>query len=483
MKDKSKVNNAAAKKLMLPLGLAMLAVVMAAVFVFVSIRYANLRLTDGTGILGSALLLIASFTAFALYLILFRGDIIRDAKKMLLISICLLACSLASQLTYYVDVCFSPMLLAVLLTALLVDKGAAIAEALLCSVISGVITVCFRSNGAFDSAFAAVVFFNAFSGLVAVFSLGMRSTRSTPVIASVLGGIAGMAAFIAVMLLDNALFIEYWRHLLWLIGSALLCGILTVGLMPLFETVFDVATDARLNEYLNNNNPLLKRLMLEAPGTYHHSMIVSSLAEAAAEEIGANALLCKVSAYYHDVGKLRSPQCFKENQRPGYNIHDELDPYESAQRIIAHQHDGVVLLTKHRIPSAVIKIVSEHHGDSVMVYFYDKALKSAPEGEKVDESKFRYPSQKPSSKESAIIMLADCCEAAVRSMPNPTMDDIAAKVRDVITHKWDKRDSMLWASPLTFKEICSIEDSFIRTFAALHHERVEYPDLDEVDVR
>ena len=479
MKEKTK-NSGVTKKLMVPISLAMLAVVYVAILICVSLKYANEHLSDGTGISGSAIFLIIVFVTYAVYLALDRRDLLHTPKRMLLVCVCILACSLISMLTLYVNTGFSPMLLAVLLTALLVDKETATATALLCSAIACVMAECM--SGSVTAALGALCA-NAVCGTAAVFALHLRSTRSTPVIAAAVGGVAGMLAYIGIMMLDNQMFFEYWQDLLWLIGSALLCGILTVGLMPLFETVFDIATDARLNELLNNNNPLLKRLMLEAPGTYHHSMLVASLAESAAEAIGANELLCKVAAYYHDVGKLRSPLYFKENQRPDYNIHDELDPYESAQRIIAHQHDGVVLLSKHRMPSAVTKIVSEHHGDSVMVYFYDKAKKQAPEGTVVDESRFRYPSQKPSTKEGAIILLADCCEAAVRSMPNPTIEEISAKVREVITHKWDKRDSMLWASPLTFKEITAIEQSFIRTFAALHHERVEYPDLDEVDVR
>lgn len=480
MKEKNNNGEGIAKKLMLPMSILMIAIVFAAIFICISISYANAHRADGTGIWGTLLLLTAAFGGFTVYLIIDRRQIIEKPKRMLLICVCVLACSLASLLTERVDICFSPMLLAVLITALMVDMRTAYAVALLCSVIAGAIGSCIE--GACGHAFA-VAAFNAVSGIAAVLALHLRGTRSTPVLASAIGGAAGALAFVGAMMIDGELFLDYWRNIIWLLGSALLCGILTVGIMPLLESIFDIATDARLNELLNNNHPLLKRLMLEAPGTYHHSMIVASLAESAAETVGANALLCKVSAFYHDVGKLRSPQCFKENQRPDYNIHDELDPYESAQRIIAHQHDGVVLLSKHRIPSAVTKIVSEHHGDSVMVYFYDKALKAAKEGEIVDESRFRYPSQKPSTKESAIIMLADCCEAAVRSMPNPTLDDISAKVRDVITHKWDKRDSMLWASPLTFAEIVKIEQSFIRTFAALHHERIEYPDLDEVAVR
>lgn len=482
MSDNKKTVNKGSKasKLMLPLSILMIVIVYAAVLVCVTVIYANGHLTDGTGILGSAVLLLAAFAAYTVYFLLDLNELMHNPKQVLLICICILACSLASILTFRVDICFSPMLLAVLLIALLVCKKAACASALLCSVIAAVIYTSTKESTAYS---LSIVLFNAIMGLAAVFALHMRGTRSTPVLASAIGGLAGMIAFIGAMMIDEQMFPDYWKHLLWLIGSALLCGVLTVGVMPLLENLFDIATDARLNELLNNNNPLLKRLMLEAPGTYHHSMIVASLAEAAAEAVGANELLCKVSAYYHDVGKLRSPLYFKENQRPDYNIHDELDPYESAQRIIAHQHDGVVLLSKHRMPSAVTKIVAEHHGDSIMVYFYDKAKKLAEEGEVIDESRFRYPSQKPTTKESAIILLADCCEAAVRSLSNPTMEDITAKVREVITHKWDKRDSMLWASPLTFKDICAIEQSFIRTFSALHHERVEYPDLDEVNVR
>ncbi len=480
MKDKSKRSEFAGK-LMLPLGIAMLAVVYAAILIIVAIRYANLRMADGTEIWGSALILLAAFAVFTAYLVIGKRSILVRPKIMLLISCCILACSLASILTFYVNIGFSPMLLAVLLTALLVDRRLAAAEALLCAVIASVTSAC--AAGVSDCLFS-VFAYNAFCGLSAVLVLHFfRGTRSTPVLAAVIGGVMGVAAFIGASMIEGGMFMDYWLQLIWIVGCSLLCGILTVGLMPLFETMFDIATDARLNELLNNNHPLLKRLMLEAPGTYHHSTLVASLAESAAEEVGANALLCKVSAYYHDVGKLRSPQCFRENQPPDRNIHDELDPYESARRIIAHQHDGVMLLTKNRMPSAVTKIVGEHHGDSVMVYFYDKALKQAAEGEVVDKEQFRYPSQKPSTKEAAILLLADCCEAAVRSMQNPTMDEIAAKVRDVITHKWDKRDSMLWASPLTFAEIVKIENSFIRTFAALHHERVEYPDLDKVDAR
>lgn len=428
---------------------------------------------------GALVALLMGFLAFGCYIMIRHKDLVSSLKQVLFVSVLLVVANILTLVTMSINVGFIPSLLTVLLIALMANEKAAMLSAIPMAVNAGVAASVLDGtrNGPIAIVFALII-----SSLTAVYALNMRKTRSSTVIASGVAGITGVITYAAVMLAGGEVFTGYWQNLLWLIGSCLMCGILTVGLMPVFEALFDIASEARLNELLNNNNPLLKRLMTEAPGTYHHSLLVASLGEAAAQAIDANALLVRVAAYYHDVGKLRSPVCFKENQR-GYNIHDDLDPYESAKRIIAHQQDGVTLLEKAKFPSDVIKIVGMHHGDSVMVYFYDKAKKAAPEGTEIDESKFRYPSKKPNTKEAAILMLADCCEAAVRSMPNPTMDEVKAKVREVMTHKWDKRDSMLWDSPLTFTEIKQIEASFFNTFAALHHERVEYPDLEEIDVR
>lgn len=429
---------------------------------------------------GAVLVLLMGFGAFSVYGALRQKELLSTLRRTLFICVCLLAAVLPLPVTMGIDLGFMPFLLAILLLVLMSNEKVAMLAALpvacAAALTAGIL-------GADDCSQTAAVLTVIVTSLTAVFALNIRKTRSSTVIAAALAGIAGVVTYCAVMLAGGQLYLSYWRTLLWILGSCIACGVLAVGLMPLFETVFDVASDARLNELLNNNNPLIRRLMTEAPGTYHHSLLVASLAEAAAEEVGANALLVRVAACYHDVGKLRSPLCFKENQKHDRNIHDELDPYESAKRIIAHQQDGVTLLEKHKLPRDVIRIVGEHHGDSVMVYFYDKAKRMAPEGTTVDEEAFRYPSHKPRSKESAILMLADCCEAAVRSMSNPTMQDIENKVREVITHKWDKRGSMLWDSPLTFTDIKAIEKSFIKTFAALNHERVEYPALEEIDVR
>lgn len=460
-------------------GVIMLAIVMALSAAGIVVFLKNNGQADFR-MVGALIVFVMSFVSFAAYLLIRFSQLASSFKQMIFISVLITFAEILSLVTMSINHALTPALLAVLLIALMTNEKAAMLASLPLAATAGIAA---NALGETDSGPWAIVMAILISSLCAVYALNMRKTRSTTVVAAAIAAIAGAMTYIGVMLCGGEPFSAYWINVFWLLGGNLICGVLTVGFMPVCEVIFDIASDARLNELLNNDNPMLKRLMTEAPGTYHHSLLVASLAEAAADEVGANALLCRVSAYYHDVGKLRCPSCFKENQRPGYNIHDELDPYESAKRIISHQQDGVTLLEKAKFPAEVINIVGCHHGDSVMVYFYDKARKMAPEGAEIDENKFRYPSKKPETKEAAILMLADCCEAAVRSMPNPSMDDIEAKVRDVITHKWDKRNSMLWASPLTFAEIRRIEDSFISTFAALHHERVEYPDLEDIDVR
>ena len=428
---------------------------------------------------GALVALLMGFLAFGCYIMIRHKDLVSSLKQVLFVSVLLVVANILTLVTMSINVGFIPSLLTVLLIALMANEKAAMLSAIPMAVNAGVAASVLDGtrNGPIAIVFALII-----SSLTAVYALNMRKTRSSTVIASGVAGITGVITYAAVMLAGGEVFTGYWQNLLWLIGSCLMCGILTVGLMPVFEALFDIASEARLNELLNNNNPLLKRLMTEAPGTYHHSLLVASLGEAAAQAIDANALLVRVAAYYHDVGKLRAPLYFKENQH-GRNIHDELDPYESARSIIAHVKDGVTLLEKYKLPGEVVRIVSEHHGDSVMVYFYDKAKKLAPEGAKIDEKPFRYPQNKPSSKEAALLLLADCCEAAVRSMNNPTTEDVRNMITNVITHKWDKHDSMLWNSPLTFIDIKKIEKSFMKTFAALYHERIEYPDLEDIDVR
>lgn len=260
-------------------------------------------------------------------------------------------------------------------------------------------------------------------------------------------------------------------------ATSLVLSVFCVGMLSVWENLFDVVTNARLHEFANTNHPLLKKLMTNAPGTYHHSMMTASLAEGAAEAVGGNALLARTGGMYHDVGKLRRPQYFKENQTNGANIHDSLPPEESAGYIIAHVKDSDVLLSKYRLPSAVRKIATEHHGTTLAAYFYYKAKQQqqaeGAHGEPVIERLFRYPGTPPTTRESAIVMMADSCEAAVRSLEDPSKEDVADMVHKVIQGKVD--DGQLSLCPLTLAEISKIEKSFCLTFSGLLHERIRYP--------
>ena len=214
--------------------------------------------------------------------------------------------------------------------------------------------------------------------------------------------------------------------------------------------------------------------MQEAPGTYQHSMLVATLAEAAAERIGANSLLTRVGAVYHDVGKLKRPLYFKENQKPNENIHDTLAPAESAAAILAHQKDGVALLVRHKLPSAVVRIAAEHHGNALMAYFYKKAIDES--GVKPNSKLFRYTGNRPSTKESAVVMLADSCEAAVRSLgSDSTREQREEMVRRIIWSKLSDSENLLSNAPLTLNDLSAIEASFLKTFNGILHDRVEYP--------
>ena len=251
-------------------------------------------------------------------------------------------------------------------------------------------------------------------------------------------------------------------------------AVFCVGMLSLWENAFDVVTPARLHELLNGNHPLLRKLMTAAPGTFHHSMMAASLAEAAAEAIGANALLARAGATYHDVGKLRRPSYFSENQTDGRNVHDTLPPAESAEIIIAHQRDAETLLQKHRVPAAVRAIAAEHHGTTLVAYFYYKAKQ---DGQAVEEAAFRYPGPRPSTRESAIVMLADSCEAAVRSLGEATAEQMAEMVHKVVRGKID--DGQFADCPITLQELAKVEKSFLLTFSGILHGRVRYPDEEE----
>jgi putative nucleotidyltransferase with HDIG domain len=256
-------------------------------------------------------------------------------------------------------------------------------------------------------------------------------------------------------------------------SGGMVSAVVAVGVAPLLEMAFRYTTDITLLELANLDRPILRRLMLEAPGTYHHSVIVGSLVEAAAAEIGANPLLAKVCGYYHDIGKVRKPLYFIENQSGGRNKHDKLAPSMSSLILIAHIKDGIEIARKDKLGQVIIDTIRQHHGTSLISYFFIKAqqLKGA---EAVNEDDFRYPGPRPQTKEAGLVMLADVVEAASRTLDNPT----PARIQGLVQHLVNKifSDGQLDHCELTLKDLHSIAKSFIKILTGIHHHRIEYSD-------
>lgn len=257
-----------------------------------------------------------------------------------------------------------------------------------------------------------------------------------------------------------------------LIG-VVLSGILAVGLLPFFESIFDVVTNIKLLELSNPNQPLMKKLIMEAPGTYHHSMMVANLAEAAAELVGGNPVIARVGAYYHDIGKTKRPYFFGENQIARDNPHDKITPNLSTLIILSHTKDGLEMAKEQKIPKVIQDIIVQHHGTTLVKYFYFKAKKEAENPDEIKEEDFRYPGPIPNTKESGILMLADSVEASVRSITDPTKGKIEEMVNNIINDKLNNRQ--LVDCDLTLKDVEIIRKSFLKTLDGIYHHRIEYP--------
>jgi hypothetical protein len=288
-------------------------------------------------------------------------------------------------------------------------------------------------------------------------------------------GIINMVAIVCLNLITGNLFNDLLLRLIMGFAGGILTGILVAGITPLFESVFGFITDIKLLELANLNQPLFQKMIIEAPGTYHHSIIVSSLVEAAAEAIGANSLLAKVSSYYHDIGKLKKPQYFIENQQNSDNRHDKLSPKMSGLIIISHVKDGCELAFQAKLGRQIINIIQQHHGTSIVSYFYDKAKKDKDESiRSLSESDFRYPGPKPQTKEAGLIMLGDVIEASSRTLTNPTPARIRSLVRERIEGIYT--DGQLDECELTLSNLNTIAETFTKILTGIFHHRVDYPE-------
>ena len=270
---------------------------------------------------------------------------------------------------------------------------------------------------------------------------------------------------------------ELLRDGMWYAGSAALAGLFITVLLPFIEQWFDIQTDISLLELGDANHPLLKQLVQTAPGTYNHSINVASISETAAKSIGANGLLCRVGAYFHDVGKVRKPEYFIENQSGGENKHDDLEPTMSTIVIIAHVKDGAEMGRQHKLPQRIIDLIEQHHGTTVVEFFYNRAkaqLEGDENAQPVDRDSFRYPGPKPQTSEAAILMLADSVESASRALREPAPSRIESLVQTILKHKLN--DGQLDECPITFQQLHTIEESMIKSLNAMYHGRVKYPE-------
>jgi putative nucleotidyltransferase with HDIG domain len=358
-----------------------------------------------------------------------------------------------------------PTAATVMLTALLLDGAAGVAMAVALAVLAGVM-----NRDAFEPAVYTLA--GGFAALVTV----VRAERLNVFVRA---GLALAVTNIGVLTTFNLLEQRDLAAVLQGMGAgavnAGLAVVLAVGSFAVLGNLFGIMTVFQLLELANPSSRLLRRLLLETPGTYHHSVMVGNLAERAAETIGADPLLARVGAYYHDIGKMKNPLAFIENQAGARNIHDELNPETSARIIASHVRDGIDLGYEYRLPIQVIGFIPQHHGTSVMSYFYGKAQRElGGSGEEAEAGLYRYPGPKPQSREAAILMLADGVEASVRSLDEKD----EASIRGMVSRIVDARvaDGQLDEAALTLRDIAQIKEAFVGQLLGMYHTRIAYPD-------
>jgi len=411
-------------------------------------------------------LLIAAFVVAILwaYLYTFKRRIYDNPMFLLLLSIVILApVAVASYAAGNPHLVFLiPVTLSSMLVAILFDAEAGSVCTFLIAFLAGAIL-----GYDFQFTFVSVV-----CGIAAVYSVKRVRHRYQFYRSMVYIPITYAVAIAATDLLRFTPLAEIPKRLLPGILNGFFSPVLTIGLLPIFESVFGITTDITLLELSDLNRPLLRDLAIKAPGTYNHSIIVGSLAEAAAEAIGANSLLARVGSYYHDIGKMEKPEYFTENQAGAKNPHDKLSPSISSLILASHIKEGYEMADRYGLPKAIMEIIQQHHGKSTMAYFYHRAVEKAEKG-RVEEDAFRYPGPRPQTKEAAIVMLADSVEAAARTLKEKTPSRVKGLVKNIIESKFTS--SELDECDLTLKELSKIGDSFLPILMGIYHARVEYP--------
>jgi putative nucleotidyltransferase with HDIG domain len=421
-------------------------------------------------ILGISLLVLALYALALIFFKRFRPDIAGNWRVVAMICLVFLVFCLSCRLcAIFIDEnplwgYLIPLALVGMTMAILIDRLVALFMVMMGGVLTGLFV-----KGNIYLTIAALV-----SGLAGALLVTEVRNRQ-----SLMRTAAEVSLAIAVVSMITASLIKDLRFILLAgllgLGNGALISIVTLGSLPVLERISGIVTPMHLHELASPDQPLMKELISKAPGTYSHSVIVGNLANAAALEIGADALLARVGSYYHDIGKIKRSSFFVENQPQGLSSHDKLKPNLSALVITAHVREGVELAREYHLPHEIAEIIQEHHGTSLVRYFYARALEEGSGPEAVPESRFRYPGEKPQSKEAAIVMLADAIEAAAKALEKPTPLKLEQLTRTLVDERL--QDGQLNESNLTMGDLEKINKAFVRILTSMYHERVEYPAL------
>ncbi|WP_425446106.1 HD family phosphohydrolase [Dethiothermospora halolimnae] len=415
-------------------------------------------------IIGTLLIVIMLECLIIAYLYFFEKQVL-NGKKLFILAIIILSVVAISKGIYGISVYLVPLSAATMLISIIIDPKLAILVNFILAIIIGFIT----GND------INIIIMMLVGGTVGALGVIKTQQRYNIFITGLIVSLTHVITIVSFGLIRDFDFQYILSKSLYGILNGIFSSILAVGSLPLWESLFGIVTPLKLLELSNPNHPLLKKLLLETPGTYHHSIVVGNLSEAAADAVEANSLVARIGSYYHDIGKLKRPYFFKENQLNKENPHDKINPSLSTLIITNHVKDGVEYAKQYKLPLVIRDIIQQHHGETLVAYFYHKAL-NGENSELVQEESFRYEGPKPQTKEAAIIMLADSVEAATRSMQDPTKGKIEGLVRKIIKGKLD--DGQLDECGLTLKELNIIANSFLNVLFGIFHERIEYPTLD-----
>ena len=428
-----------------------------------------------TIVLGLGLVILLMMILVSLYLKFFHANIYKDIRQLQLLMIIVAATVGLCELIMSISVSPSndkadligymlPTAMGTMLIATLLSSRLAILMSGIFAVFVGLIT------GGIN-----FMIVSALNGIIGVLGISRITQRVDLSKISLWIALGNTIAIIGLGLISKSSFDFIVLGIIYGLLNGIFSAVFTLGCLPFLENGFGVTTSIKLLELSSPNNPLLKRLMQEAPGTYHHSVLVGNLGEAAAEAIGANELVVRVGAYYHDIGKSKRPYFFTENQFSAQNPHDKISPYLSTLILTSHVKDGVEMAKEAKLPPIIIDMIAQHHGNSLVSFFYQKAQEN---GEEVREEDFRYGQQKPQTKEAAILMMVDTVEAAVRSKTDATPGQIEGFIRTLIKAKLN--DNQFDECDLTFKDLDKIAQAFVRVVTGIYHKRIEYPDANKI---